>query len=73
MILLSHIRFFVTFVLSFITSGVTDGGKGASHPPWQAKCKNWGPLILIILWDFSWLLFFCISLAIQTTALTIIS
>jgi len=29
-----------------VGSGVTDGGQGGEpHSPWQAKCKNWAPLV----------------------------
>ena len=32
-----------------VRSGVTDGGQGASCTPWQAKCKNWAPLVDILI------------------------
>ena len=35
-------------ILRINGSGVTDGGQGCGPPPWQAKCKNWAPLLACI-------------------------
>ena len=41
------------------SSGVTGGVQGREPPPWQAKCKNWAPILLIF--QYSVLFWFSIS------------